>query len=188
MDLGRQVNRVSREGNRLTSRVDIDIDVSIFGVRLYSYEMRNTEVWENGVLMSVDAETVENSEDRDFVRARRVDGALAVESSKFDGMIEQDVATTTYWTKAFLNRNLWLSTQDGERYQVAFAEPQRTEFRTGQGKVPATRYRVLGDLELSLYYDLDQEWIGTAFNVQGRSVRIFADDTTQPLAPLWFDT
>jgi hypothetical protein len=187
MNLGRQVNRVQREGNRLTSRVDIDIDVKVFGVRLYSYRMRNTEIWEDGELVSIDAETIENGDDRDFVQASRTDAGLAVKGSKFEGMIERDVATTTYWTKAFLDRRLWLSTQDGEQYEVAFAAPEQVRFRTGRGNVDATRYRVLGDLELSLYYDRQQEWVGTSFNVQGRSVRIYAEETNQRLAPLWFN-
>lgn len=186
MNLGRQINRVTREGSRLTSEVEIDIDVKLLGVRLYSYRMENREEWVDGELISIEAETIENQDDRDFVQARRTSRGLEVNGSKFDGVITDQIATTTYWTKAFLDRQLWLSTQGGEQYQVAFGAPTRTTYRTGEGEVEATRYRVLGDLELSLYYDLNREWIGTSFRVQGRNVRISADELSQPLAPLWF--
>lgn len=188
LNIGQQTNRVTRLGNRLTSEVTINIDVKIFGVRLYRYRMRNTEVWESGTLMSIDSETVENDDDRDFTRARRNENGLSVEGSKFQGIITEDVATTTYWTKAFLERKRWISTQGGEQYDVRFSAPEATEYVIATGRVPSTRYRVMGDLPINLFYDQNEEWLGTTFKAQGRSVRIFALERNQRLAPLWFDT
>lgn len=187
-NIGTQTNTVTRQGNQLTSQVNINIDVKIFGVRLYRYRMNNTEVWEDGQLVSIDAETRENDDRPDRVRARPLNSKLQLESPRYTGVLDPtDLATTTYWTKAFLERETWLSTQDGERYDVSFNAPEPTSFSVGGQPVEALRYQVQGDLPISLYYDLNDEWIGTNFEVRGRSVRIYAEDTSQPLAPLWFN-
>ena len=186
--IGTQTNTVARKGNQLTSRVNIDIDVKIFGMRVYRYRMNNTEVWEDAQLVSIDAETRENNDRPENVRARRLNSMLQLESPRYNGILDPtDLATTTYWTKAFLERETWLSTQDGERYSVSFNAPESTSFLVGRQPVGALRYRVQGDLPISLYYDLNDEWIGTTFEVRGQSVRIYAEDTSQPLAPLWFN-
>lgn len=182
-DIGSQSVEVARDGARAEVRVRSRLEVKLLMITAYRYELDSTEVWEGGALVSLDS-TVNDDGTRETARVRRENGRL-VSTGTWQGDIEGEPATTSYWSPEFLTRSTWISTQTGKPLAV------RTR-RDGTETVPApggardcARWQVTGDLPLTLYYDQRDEWMGSAFDARGERARFRAVSETARLTPLW---
>ncbi|MEL6677192.1 MAG: DUF6134 family protein [Pseudomonadota bacterium] len=183
-DIGRQEITVDRNGDRLRVSIDIDIAVKLLGITAYRYRMTNVETWSGGKVQTISARTNDNGTDA-FVEAERSVAGLVVNGSSYSGTLSGDLATTTYWTKEFLSRPVWVSTQDGAPFDVRARQAGSTQFPTASGTVPTTEWQTSGDLELALFYDTQGEWVGSEFDAQGSAARFIALGTSDRLAALW---
>jgi hypothetical protein len=182
--IGEKQVSVRRDGDTVTVTTDIAIAVRILGLTAYRYALESREVWANGRLMQLDARTNDDGTEH-FARAERSGDGLAIEGSEYSGTVAGNPATTTYWSPAFLERPVWISTQDGRPWQVR-AEAVGTEpFPTASGSVQATRWRVGGGLALDLFYDGAGEWVGTEFDARGETARFVLASRGAALRPLW---
>lgn len=182
--IGSQSVTVRRDGGHIEVEVAVEIRVRVLGITAYRYEMTNTEIWDDGRLMRMDARTDDDGT-RDFARARRDGGRLMVEGSGFSGEAPEDCATTTYWTPDFLGRRTWISTQTGRLLSVRAARRGTVDLALPSGKVSAEKWQVTGDLDLELFY-ADGEWVGNRFAAKGETAEILAETASGPrLTPLF---
>jgi hypothetical protein len=183
--IGSKTLTVSRAGSATEVAIDIAIKVRILGIPAYDYRLSSRETWVDGRLQSLSAETSDNGEAA-FARASRNGGTLAVEGSGYTGTVEGNPATTTYWSQAFLSRNVWISTQSGQPLSVSVSNRGAATFPVGGADVAATRWSVSGDIgALDLFYDESGEWIGSTFEARGQQARFAVADLGPALAPLW---
>lgn len=192
LDLFRQDSRIGdksvsvrRDGNRVEVETSIAIQVRLLGITAYRYTLQARETWVGGQLQTLRAETNDNGTAH-FARADRRGGVLRVEGSEFAGDVGGLPATTSYWSPAFLERPVWISTQDGRLLNVRAANRGRVAFPTAGGTVPATRWEISGDLTgLMLFYDAAGEWVGTEFPARGATARFVTTARGPALTPLW---
>jgi hypothetical protein len=182
-EIGAQTTRVRAEGGRAEVEIEVDLAVKILGITAYRYALRSRETWENGLLISLEGETDDDG-DVTVAKVRRTDGGLVSEGS-WEGEIPGDAATTTYWTKAFLDRGVWISTQTGKPLDVSVSRDGEERIEGLSGEVLCQRWQVSGDLPLTLYYDERGEWMGSAFDASGERAQFRAARETGRLAPLW---
>ena len=132
------------------------VALKVLGVVAYRYELDSRELWENGLLVSLDGTTNDDG-DRETARVRR-EGDRLVSSGTHVGDMPGDAATTTYWTPAFLERSTWISTQTGAPLRVSASQDGSEAVPGPSGALTCTRWQVSGDLDLALYYDDRGEW------------------------------
>ena len=183
-DSGRQEITVDRNGDRLRVSINIDIAVKLLGITAYRYEMSNVETWSNGAVQTISARTRDNGKDA-YVEAERTVAGLNIRGSGYTGTVRGDIATTTYWTTAFLKRPVWISTQDGAPFDITARQAGPLQFPTTSGSVSATQWQTSGDLELALFYDAQGEWVGSEFDAQGTAARFISTGTSDRLSALW---
>lgn len=181
--IGTQSVAVSRVGDRLEVASRVDLAVKILGITAYRYELRATEVWEAGRLLSLDGETNDDG-DREIARVRR-EGEILVSQGAWRGEAPSDVGATSYWTQAHLARPVWLSTQTGRPLNVPTSRDGSQTIEALGGRVACARWRAAGDLPVTLYYDDRGEWLGNDFDAGGKPGLIRAVSETGALAPLW---
>ena len=184
--IGEERLAVGRQGAEVVVEVRVRINVRLLGLPVYNYTLDARERWRGGSLLSLEARTDDDGTAH-FVRAARGgDGVLSVEGSRFTGPVAGEPATTSYWTRAFLGRGVWISTQDGRPLRVTARNAGTVGFPTAAGTVQATRWRIGGDLDgLVLYYDGAGEWIGSDFPARGEMLRFAVTRMGGLLAPLW---
>lgn len=183
--IGAQALSVRRSGSTVEASVDVDIAVKLLGLTAYRYTLQSSETWQDGELVALNASTNDNGTAH-FARAERQGGELVVEGSEFSGRIGGRPATTTYWTPAFLERSVWISTQDGRPFRVAASNLGSEAFPTAGGTVTASRWRIGGELQgLDLFYDAAGEWVGNEFEARGETARFVVEARGAALAPLW---
>lgn len=169
-DIGAQTLSVRRNGAETIADTRIDIAVKMLGITVYRFALESREVWRGGRLIALNATCNDDGKD-DYVRAQAVEGGLLVDGSGHQGLIDGAAAPTSYWSPTFLTRPTWISTQTGAPLAVRCTDAGEETIATGAGPARARRWRVSGDLDLSLFYAGD-EWAGTAFAAKGEEARI----------------
>lgn len=182
-DIGSKSISVRRSGDRAEVDVSIRLAVKILGITAYRYELDATEVWQAGLLQRLDGETDDDGE-RAIARVRREGGRLIC-SGAYEGEAPSDAATTSYWSTAFLERGTWISTQSGRPLDVTVARDGSEQIDGPDGVVECARWRVTGDLPVTLFYDPRSEWIANRFDASGEPGAILAVSETGRMAPLW---
>ncbi len=181
--IGMQTTSVARDGDRLDVAVEVGILIRFLGVPVYRYKLESEERWESGRLVALDGATDDDGR-QDTARVRREGGGL-VSSGTYAGELPEGAVTTTYFTQEFLRRDTWISTQTGAPLSVTARRDGAERISGLSGEVDCTRWRLEGDLPLTLYYDDRGEWMGNAFDAGGVQARFAATAETGRLAPLW---
>lgn len=185
-DIGRHRIAVTREGPDVSVAVDVELVVRVLGIAAYRYTMRNRETWRDGTLIAGDSDVNDDGR-RKRVISRREGSALMVESPDFTGRAPDPLATTTYFTQAFLERPTWLSTDSGDLFGVTPRRAGEASIDTPAGPVSCTRWAVTdgGAFTVDLYYDSRGEWLSVGFDAGGERALYRPLDTEARLAPVW---
>lgn len=186
-EIGSQSLVVTQTGATVSVETRISIDARLLGLPVYRYLLEARETWEDGALQTLEARTDDNGTAH-FVDASRAGDELRINGSVFSGAVSGNPATTSYWSPAFLERPVWISTQDGRPLNVTATQLAAAPFPSGSSSVAATPWRIGGDLsDLVLFYDPDGEWIGSEFAARGETARFVTASRGSSLTPLWVD-
>lgn len=185
-DIGRHRIALTREGSDLRLEVDVELVVRVLGIAAYRYTMRNVETWRDGLLIAGDSDVNDDGR-RKRVVSRREGGVLTVDAPDFSGKAPDPLATTTYFTQAFLDRPTWLSTDSGDLFAVTPSRAGEATVETAAGPVACTRWAVTdgGAFTVDLFYDSRGEWLSVGFDAGGERAVYRPRDIDARLAPLW---
>ena len=186
--------RKSFGGQTITLRQDgssqiVDLHTRLKGRILFlgmDYELKSREVWRDGVLRSIDANTRENDK-KFYVKARRVAEGLEIDSTKFKGVVGGNPSTSSFFLTDLALRKQWISTQSGKPLNIAARNHGAVRYEMPEGTIPATHYYFGGGLKIPVdaYFDEAGELIGYEFDAIGARARVIAQSTRQKFRPLW---
>lgn len=176
--------RLSRSGNRVDAEIEVSLHLSILGIINFDYQLSNRESWQDGVLQEMRSRT-NNNGPVEYANANRTGRGLEMEGSGYQGIIEGNPATTSYFTSDFLERRTWINTQNGKVFTPSIGRVGTANFATAEGETPCTRYALRGGANSDLYYDRNFEWMGSSFSVAGRTARIAMSSRGGSLNRIW---
>lgn len=161
--IGHHRVKILRDGERTTVSVDIKLRVTALGVlTLYRYLHDAEEIWEGQRLVSLSS-TTDNDGTAERLEARAVAGGLQVSGTRFTGLLPADTMPSSYWHRDFVRRDTIMDSQNGRRLDLTI-RPQSFEMASAAGSdIPAQRYQVSGDVDLTLWYDRAGRWVKSAF-------------------------
>lgn len=166
IEVGYSSLNLIKNGSNLIVKVDVKIDVSLLGLRLFSYSLQCKEVWKNKELLSLKSKVLMGKK-HEYVNGERTVNGFEVDGSSFSGVVKGNPATTSYFTPDFLERSVWISTQNGKPLEVKCTKIGEEQLETSKGKITAANWKVTGDLNLNLFYDKSNEWVGSKFRAGG---------------------
>lgn len=160
------------DGDKLTVRVAADIVVKFGPIALFRYHHRATEIWEGGVVVSVESKT-NNDGKPAKTRMWRESGSLMVEgSSQRRYAAPPDASPATHWNRSMLDGPL-IETEGGRLLRPKIT-PLGTAPIPGYPK-PAAGFALRGDADLDTWYDTSPRWVGLRFTGKdGTEVRFEA--------------
>ncbi|MSO64966.1 MAG: hypothetical protein EXQ85_04070 [Alphaproteobacteria bacterium] len=172
------------DGEETHVAVDVELKVKFGFVTLFNYEHHNREVWKNGVLQRMQAATNDNG-DRYEVGALRTDAGLTVQSSKggvkSEAVLPMDAMPATYWNVASMKQSALIDTQRGGLLKVTITPGPVDDVPIGDGKtVKAQRYDMVGELNLTIWYTSDGQWVGMKFQARGSDIEYALGLTKKP--------
>ncbi len=182
--VGKTMVRLTRVGARVDAEIEVELHLSILGLIRFDYTLSNRESWVGGVLQEMRA-TTNNNGSPEQVTARRTARGLEIDGSGYQGVVTGNPATTSYFTADFLSRRTWINTQNGKVMTPNIGRVGPALFATAEGDIPSTKYVIRGGVDIDLYYDADFEWMGSSFNVAGRTARIAMSERGGALNRIW---
>ncbi len=160
--IGTHVLEFAREGGDVRVSIAIDFAVRFLGVTAFRYTHRNTELWRGDRLISI-ASTTDNNGTPLAVKALAQGRGIAVEGTESGAYVAPEEAiSTSYWHAAFL-RGQKIDTQGGRLLSTSLERLGEEEVTVAGRQVPATRWRITGDLTLDIWYDRSGGWSALRF-------------------------
>jgi len=175
-------HRKLRKG--LEVAVDVEIVPNFLGLKFMKYNLKNREVWKNKELISIDANSSWFGK-KYFVKGHREGNDFSVQGSAFSGIIKDKFATTSYFTPDFLKRGVWLSTQDGTPLEIKTRKLKNKKILFNNKNYSIREWEISGDLELTLQYDEQNNWVGSSFTVGNYPASFTLNDRKNNIHKLW---
>lgn len=161
--------KLTRNADKVTAEIAIDLTVQLGPFTLFSYKHRNTEVWQKGRLISLQTTTDDNGEMYE-VKGQAVREGFRVEGPEGVFIAPKDIMTTSYWQARTVDQSVLLDTQHGKLVHVKVASLGEQQLRWARHKVMARHYQVRGDLDLDIWYDDKGNWAKLAFSARGSDI------------------
>ncbi len=170
--IGTHVLDFTRDGGDVRVAIAIDFAVRLVGLTAFRYVHRNTEVWRGDKLVSINA-TTDNNGTSLAVKARANERAIEVEGTESGAYLAPlDAVSTSYWHGAFL-RGRKIDTQGGRLLDTRLIRLGEEPIPVAGRTIPATRWRIEGDLELDIWYDAAGAWSRLRFVRSDGSVILY---------------
>lgn len=155
------------EGTRIVARADFA--VKLLRITAFEYQHRNTELWRDGCLRSIDAYTDSNGK-KSAVNGRDRGAAFFVATVQGERPLGDCVASFAYWDKQVLLRSQrLLNSQTGEYLPVRIAPLGSDRIRIGQRDIAVQRYALKAQgIDITLAYSVDGgEWVALDSKMDG---------------------
>ncbi len=142
--------RLSDDNGRQILETEAAFDVKLLFVTAFRYRHKNREVWEDGCLERVQAQTDANGKLFEVRGVRRAD-AMTVTTRDEQTRLADCVRSFAYWNPEVLSSTRLLNTQTGEYESVTVIPDGEDRVAVGDRVVEADRYRLRtqnGDIRL----------------------------------------
>ena len=144
------------ENGALQVDVDVELRAGLGPITLFRYRHDSREVWDDGELVSVTADTFNDGTEMDF---------------SLEGDAIPPLTLSSHWRGYQAGLDQVFNTETGEPMDVVIEDLGEEMFDTPDGSVPARHLRITGTLTADLWYDENGRWIGCAFEARGQDIR-----------------
>ena len=170
--------------NGLEVVVDVEIKPKFLGLKFMKYTLKNREVWKRQKLISLDANSSWFGK-KYFAKGQREKGGFRIEGSAFSGVIKDNFATTSYFTPDFLKRKTWISTQDGTPLEIETRRLKNKKVTFNDKTYSVKEWEISGDLDLTLQYDENNNWVGSSFTVGNYPAKFTLNNRKNNIHKIW---
>jgi len=170
--------------NGLEVVVDVEIKPKFLGLKFMKYTLKNREVWKRQKLISLDANSSWFGK-KYFAKGQREKGGFRIEGSAFSGVIKDNFATTSYFTPDFLKRKTWISTQDGTPLEIETRRLKNKKVTFNDKTYSVKEWEISGDLDLTLQYDENNNWVGSSFTVGNYPAKFILNNRKNNMHKIW---
>ena len=170
--------------NGLEVVVDVEIKPKFLGLNFMKYTLKNREVWKRQKLIFLDANSSWFGK-RYFVKGQREKSGFRIEGSAFSGVIKNNFATTSYFTPDFLKRKTWISTQDGTPLEIKARKLKNKKVTFNDKTFSDKEWEISGDLDLTLQYDENNNWVGSSFTVGNYPANFTLNNRKNNIHKIW---
>lgn len=156
------------EERRVISEADFKYKILL--IPAYRYRHTNSERWAQNCLVGFDARTNANGK-RIEVSGVRTEDAFQVRKEDESMELPECVMSFAYWNPEFLEEQRLLNPQTGDYIDVTVREEGEEILEVRGQPVPATRFRLTAyEVDLTLWYSADDEWLALESVAQGGHV------------------
>ena len=173
-DFGTHVLTFEENGDELRVTSDVDLRAGIGPITVFRYRHDAVEVYRNGVLVSIESETLKDGENL------RVDldnsgGQLIGRGTNADGEVlsishASILTPSSHWRGYSDDLSIILNTETGEEMPVTITEIGTEMIEVGGHSIEARHIRLEGSLTLDLWYGPDGDWVKCQFSARGENI------------------
>ena len=173
--------RITEESSKRTIESDASFDVRVLFVPVFSYRHSNTEVWRDGCLIRMDAQTDSNGK-LYRVESRKEDSAYRIGTNTATEAYTADcLMSFAYWDRQMLQQSRLLNAQSGAVVEVDIEPLGDTTLKLGEHHVAADGYRITAEqqgVDIKVWYSrADGSWVSLESRLKnGRLMRYLPAD------------
>ena len=153
----------------LAVRTQIDIEVSVLGIKAFEFRHKSTEVWETGRLRTFDSETLDD-DSRFIVNGRATAEGFQINHRKGSELAPPEIMVGSYWTPEIARQTLLIDPQRGTLKQQRLVSKDTVALVIGRSPVEATRYTVQGLTNGWVAYDHIGRWLSAELKKKGSDI------------------
>ncbi|MBO6521156.1 MAG: hypothetical protein JJ900_09560 [Rhodospirillales bacterium] len=161
--IGRHTVHFRRENGDLIAASRFQIQITVLGLPLYTYDYTSLGRWRDGTLQTLRARTDDDGTVSE-VSAERHGGEMKIIADDVQSVVPGEVFPTTHWNPAVIGTAQVLNTITGRINTVNMTEAGTEDIATGNGSRPARRFVYSGDLETDVWYDMAGRWVKMKFD------------------------
>ena len=87
--------------------------------------------------------------------------------------------------KKSLKRKIWVSTQDGTPLEIKTRKLKNKKVSFNDKNYSVTEWEISGDLELTLQYDEQKNWVGSGFTVGNYPASFILNNRESNIHKIW---
>lgn len=175
--------RITEQDAEKVIESNASFDVSLFFVPVFSYRHSNTEVWRDGCLVQIDAETDSNG--KQFrVEGRKETSAYRIGTNSGAAAYPGDcLMSFAYWDRQMVQQNRLLNAQTGEIVEVDIEPLGEAVLEFGERDIATDGYRIFApahDVDITVWYSRsDSSWVSLESRLKnGRLMRYLPADNS----------
>ncbi len=165
--IGSHVAVVEKKEGETLVQVAVDLAVTFGPFTLYRYKHRSTELWQDGRLARIDAETDDDGT-RLWLQARAEAGRIVLDGP--EGRQEGPAGTlpSSYWNPGLRTAGAWIETHWGILAPIKVTREAPVTVRLPGREVRAIPHRITSEkAEVTPLYTEEGEWVGLTFDLWG---------------------
>lgn len=168
--VGKHQFKVSDAGGVKQVQSEASFNYKFLFITAYRYEHSAAERWTDNCLVEFDARTNTNGK-RMQVSGEQTGSGFLVDRGENPVELPQCVMTFAYWNPSFLGQTRLLNPQTGEYVNVSIEKIGNELLEVRGQPVNATRFKLTAqEVDLTLWYSPDDEWLGLESVAQGGRV------------------
>jgi hypothetical protein len=167
--IGYQRFELTSVGDGTRIQTQAEFEVKLLMITAFAYDHRNTELWRDGCLQTIDSQTDANGK-KYTVSGRARGSEFVVSTDGGERTLDDCVATFAYWDKdVLLQRPRLLNSQTGEYVPVRIDALGPDRVRIGGRDVAVERYALRGQgLDITLAYSVGRgDWVALDSRLEG---------------------
>mgnify|MGYP001812349775 FL=1 len=179
--IGSHSFRITDESSKRTIESDASFDVRVLFVPVFNYRHSNTEIWRDGCLVKMEAQTDSNGK-LYRVESRKEDSAYRIGTNTATEAYPADcLMSFAYWDRQILQQSRLLNAQTGAVVDVDIEPLGETRLELGERYVAADGYRIIAedqDVDIKVWYSrADGSWLSLESRLKnGRLMRYLPAD------------
>lgn len=161
--VGKHTIRFQKRENKQIINSQMNMEVSVFSIPIYTFTYEATETWVNGQMQNLDVSVLDGSEQKKIKGVSTADG-FSIKGPLGNFMFSGPVISTNHWNVDVVNARQVLNTLTGAINRVQITNKGSEYISIKNGKLKATRYDYTGDLNnTSAWYDNEGLWVKLQF-------------------------
>ena len=175
--IGTHIFSFKKLGDELAVESVINFQIKKFGIVLYKYYVKGTEIYKVGRLIKFNSKTNQNDKHK-YVNLKLEDGKYTIDGSSYKGKVPEDYLLGTWWNHSIVKAKAQISAVSGRiiKQKVTFLGKETIKFgdksyNTLHYNFSSTDKKLDKDKKLNTDVWYDEKtltWVKASFNKKGK--------------------
>ncbi len=110
--IGKHIFSIEKNGSKLLVKSEINFEIKKFGIVIYKYLLKSTEVFDNGMLIEFNSTTQQNKKQK-YVNMKLKNDEYIIDGSSYKGTVPIDYMPGTWWNHSIVSSKAQISPSSG---------------------------------------------------------------------------
>ena len=175
--IGKHIFSFKKLDGQLSVESEINFEIKKFGITLYKYYVKGTEIYKNGELIKFNSRTNQNGKEK-YVNMKLENGEYIIDGSSYKGRAPSNYLLGTWWNHSIVKSKAQISAVSGRiiKQKVTFLDKEIIKigdksYNTLHFNFSSTDEKLAKDKKLNtdVWYDEQTlNWVKATFEKKGK--------------------